>query len=155
MSQATMVNRLLSAADTLLESKPRSAAYRRRAVSTAYYAVFHALAKLCVEALAVDAERNSDEYLRIYRALDHGNLRKVFSQSPLNTHPTFKKLGPVIGRLQNERQNADYLPPKQDLFPVDQVRELIGQSRYVVTEISNLQKIDRQILAISLLFKDR
>jgi hypothetical protein len=54
MASPTMVSRLLDAAELLLAHGGRSGAFRRRAVSTAYYAVFHSLAKSSAGALLPD-----------------------------------------------------------------------------------------------------
>ncbi|MCW0001256.1 hypothetical protein OE766_23830 [Pararhizobium sp. YC-54] len=155
MAPPSLVARLLSSADDLLELKGRSAAYRRRAVSTAYYAVFHALAKLCAEALLPDAKRDDDTYSRIYRALDHGPLKNTFLQSPLKDHPVIKVFGPIVVLLQTERHRADYSPPDKDMFALSEVEELIRQAKFVVGELDRLNKVDRRLLATSLLFKER
>ena len=47
----TMVERLLALAEELAEKSGRGLTLKRRAVSTAYYAVFHALAGLCADEL--------------------------------------------------------------------------------------------------------
>lgn len=155
MASPSMVERLLSAAEDILKSKPRSAAYRRRAVSTAYYAVFHALAKLCAETLLKDASHNDEAYSKIYRALDHGPLRNMFVQAPLKDHPVIKMFGPSIITLQAERHRADYSPPDRNMFTASKVAEIINQARFVVGELDNLNEADRLLLATSLLFKER
>lgn len=155
MVSPSMVDRLLQAAEQLLRTGSRSAAYRRRSVSTAYYAVFHALAKLCAETLLVDAKHSDDAYAKIYRALDHGPLRNVFLQVPLKDHPAIKLLGESIITLQAERHRADYSPPDKDMFTVPEVDEIIKQARFVIGELIKLDKSDRILLATSLLFKER
>jgi uncharacterized protein (UPF0332 family) len=47
----TMVERLLALAEELADKSGKSLTLKRRAVSTAYYAVFHTLAKLCADEL--------------------------------------------------------------------------------------------------------
>lgn len=155
MPSASMVDRLLAAADTLIQTRPRSAAYRRRAVSTAYYAVFHALAKICAETLLPDVRQTEEEYSRVYRALDHGPLRNAFAQAPLKDHPEVKKIGPIIVRLQNERHRADYAPPDKDIFAMTEVEELAAQAKFVVTQLRKLDAVSRRNLATCLLFRDR
>jgi len=155
MPSASMVDRLLTAADTLMETKPRSAAYRRRAVSTAYYAVFHALAKICTETLLPNVRRTEEEYSRVYRALDHGPLRNAFAQAPLKDHPEIKRIGPIIVRLQNERHRADYSPPDMKIFAIEEVEELIAQAKLVVDALQKLDTTSHRALATCLLFRDR
>jgi uncharacterized protein (UPF0332 family) len=149
-----MVERLLDCSDRLLAESPASQAFRRRAVSTAYYAVFHALAKLCANELLGAEHRGLEEYDRVYRALDHGPLRAAFSTQPLNTHGVLRPIGDTVVRLQSERHKADYLPPQQ-LYTRAQSRELADLARNVVGELAALEAKDRRILASCLLFKAR
>jgi uncharacterized protein (UPF0332 family) len=149
-----MVDRLLQSADDLLERRPYSAAYRRRAVSAAYYAAFHALAALCVTAL-LPKPRQDDELLRVYRALNHGQLRGALLQPPLRDHPQFRELASLFVKLQQERHRADYLPPDNALFPEEEVRTLLQQARLVVDRITELDEPERRLLATHLLFKER
>ena len=76
----TMASRLIDAADLLVQEGAHSSAFRRRAVSTAYYAVFHALAKHCADVLLQPIKRNSYEYEQVYRALQLGTLKSAFAK---------------------------------------------------------------------------
>ena len=84
----------------------------RRAISTAYYAVFHTLAASNADLVAgtPQSELSSQAWERVYRRLDHGraqnNLRTVLvllSQSGEHFARTFID-------LQGLRQEADYNP---------------------------------------------
>jgi hypothetical protein len=154
---ATMVSRLLDAADLLIQDGRNSFAFRRRAVSTAYYAVFHTLAKYCADELLQPINRSSDEYSRVYRALDHGTLKSAFSvqQGPLRTRENLRKICESLIRLQSERHRADYLPPVDNVFSLGEAKRLLDQARTAVTEIESLSKQDRRTLATSLLFRNR
>jgi hypothetical protein len=153
----TMVARLLDLADQLAREGVRSSALRRRAVSTAYYAVFHALAKSCAGILLPSVDRNSDDYRRVYRALDHGPLRIAFTtaRGPLKDRERLQKIGELVVQLQSERHLADYTPPLKDLFSRTKVETLVGQARQAVIEIEDLGNEDRIALATWLLFKSR
>lgn len=157
MSKATFAGRLLEAAELLLKNGTRSAVFRRRAVSTAYYAVFHAVDKLCADYVSRSAKRSSDEYLRVYRALDHAPLKNAFSQSPLKDNPILREIGAVVILLQNERHRADYLPPVAGVFTHDRATELVGMAREAVRQIETLKPANKEcrILALNLLFKER
>jgi uncharacterized protein (UPF0332 family) len=156
MPSVTMVSRLLDAADTLIKEGTRSSAFKRRAVSTAYYAVFHALAKSCADSLLPSVDRSSDEYLRVYRALEHGSLKAAFSaKGPLKDRESLRKIGDLVVPLQSERHRADYLPPIKNVLSRDKARELVNQARKAVQEISSLSSEDRRTLATWLLFKAR
>lgn len=152
---STLVSRLLDAADALLETAPRSSAFRRRAVSTAYYAVFHALAKACADRL-LPVENSTREYERVYRALDHGPLKSAAERERndlLKGSPRVLDLLDLVVLLQAERERADYLPPVSGVFSLDRTRELIEQARIVVREVESLTDAERDKLAVSLMFK--
>jgi hypothetical protein len=157
MSIVTLSGRLLDVAELLLVEGAGSSAYKRRAVSTAYYAVFHALDKICADYISHSADRSSDEYLRVYRALDHTPLKNAFSQPPLKDHPTLSKIGAVLVILQNERHRADYLPPILGIFTIDRAIELVGMAKEAVNQIESFKSDakERQLLALSLIFKER
>jgi uncharacterized protein (UPF0332 family) len=157
VASTTMVTRLLDLADQLVRESRGSSALRRRAVSTAYYAVFHALAKSCATILLPQTDRGSELYERVYRALDHGPLKNEFMRKdgPLHDLANLRKLGELIVRLQSDRHRADYLPPNKRLFSRNEAQKLIDESRQAVNEIEALGDDDRIALATSLLFKGR
>ena len=81
----TMVERLVALAEELAEKSGKSLTLKRRAVSTAYYAMFHTLAELCAdELLGAGSDTRSEEYIRVYRSLEHGTLKTAFKTAPLN-----------------------------------------------------------------------
>lgn len=157
MSSRTMASRLLNAAEILLREGSGSTAFRRRAVSTAYYAIFHALAKLCSDYVTRSAPRGSEEYSRVYRSLDHGPLKNVFGQSPLKDNKALSRIGAIVVRLQAERHKADYLPPTVGVFSRAEAQELIDLARVALVEIEKLKpnQKDCRMLATCLLFRER
>ena len=151
----TMIERLLALAEELAEKSSRSPTLRRRAVSTAYYALFHALAELCAqELLGSEISRRSNEYIRVYRSLDHGTLKKAFLAPPLNAIPALQKIGNRVVRLQSERIRSDYLP-QQALYSTDQSIDLVKSARVALLSVGKLSRGERRILAVHLLFKNR
>lgn len=157
MQSTTMVGRLLDLANNLVKEGNRSSALRLRAVSTAYYAVFHALAKSCAGILLPSIDRNSEAYERIYRALDHGPLRAVFAakRGALNDREALQKIGEITVELQSQRHRADYLPPRRDVLSREQAKTLVDQAGEAVKRIECLSNEDRTTLATLLLFKSR
>jgi len=123
------------------------------AVSTAYYAVFHCLAKTCASTLTF--REGTEEYARIYRALDHGPLKTAFSSGPLKDRQVLREVGNIVILLQSERHKADYLPPTRGVFTTRQAQKLVDQARDVISKIEGLGTNDRQTLAAYLLFKNR
>ncbi len=78
MSDRTIPEGLIATARKLcarVDGKPPTQADLRRALSTAYYAQFHALSRICADTLAGvehDANRNNDACDESYRGLIHG-----------------------------------------------------------------------------------
>jgi hypothetical protein len=151
----TMVERLLALAEELAEKSGKSLTLRRRAVSTAYYAVFHALAKLCAdELLGARFDMRSEEYIRVYRSLEHGALKTAFKAPPLNRVAALQKIGNRVVELQSERIRSDYLPP-QSLYTLGKCRDLVESAKSAAGAIAALSQSDRRSLAVHLLFKNR
>ena len=152
------VKQLLSLADDLFRHDAdhlgTTYASRRRAVSTAYYAVFHALARCCAGELLAGEEQFSDNYVRVYRALDHGPLKTAFNSHPLIDNQGLRALGGLVVRLQGERHRADYLPD-QRVFTPAQCKELIDIAKTAVEDLTGLSSQNRRTLAVALLFKNR
>jgi hypothetical protein len=62
-------------------NRPRQADLRR-AVSTAYYAVFHALARQCADRfVGTGHNRSRPAWQQVYRALDHGFAKNACFQA--------------------------------------------------------------------------
>lgn len=152
----TMAERLLLLANELAKQSGKGQALKRRSVSTAYYAVFHALAKLCAREL-FDHEgtlSSTSEYERVYRALDHGSLKDAFKKSPLKDSKRLKKLGNNIAILQSERIRSDYLPPML-VHTQAQCEEWVAMAQSTLDLLSGLTPEERRTLAVHLIFKNR
>ena len=91
---------------------PPSEADLRRAVSAAYYAVFHTLAASNAELIAGQPQSGISAYAweRVYRRLDHGraqnNLRAVLNL----LSPAGENFARAFIELQDLRREADYDP---------------------------------------------
>ena len=82
----------------------------RRAISTAYYAMFHALATNnadCIIGTSNDP-LSSHAWDRVYRGLEHGIARVQLQQDQHLFSPDTRRFGDTFGRLQEVRQRADY-----------------------------------------------
>ena len=85
----------------------------RRAVSSCYYSVFHALAKACADALvgSDQANRSDDAWVEVYRGLDHGKCLSACEGSLKVRFPeTLKSFANDFMQLQIARHRADYDP---------------------------------------------
>ena len=153
--------RLLELATTATGADPIA---KRRAISSAYYAVFHALARVATQEFIGEAEfvgetrdtsrPDIDAYTHVYRQLDHGTLKKIFDAKPLADNQTLRKIGTDAVALQSERLRADYLP-SADLYSNAKFDELIAIASRTVQSIQALSPTERRMLSVYLLFKKR
>ena len=151
---------LIEAAELLLSGaagRPKQAMLKR-AVSTAYYALFHALAYNNVDAL-LGWGLQSPQYWEIvspvYRLIEHGPTRNALARLP-RTHPQadlFIRIGSAFAELQKQRMLADYDP--KPTFTLPAVHELIAVAREAIADIRGLPRDDRRFLASHLIAKTR
>ena len=101
---------LIETARGLAELSPRrpSQANLRRAVSTAYYAMFHCLAR-CAANAVVGRARDS-AWHQTYRALEHGKARNACENQRAMAAfpPEVRHFADMFAALQKVRQRADY-----------------------------------------------
>ena len=101
---------LIETARSLTEISPRrpSQANLHRAVSTAYYAMFHCLA-VCAANLLVGRARDSTWH-QTYRALEHGKARSACEDKGATAlfPPEVRDFADMFAALQKLRQKADY-----------------------------------------------
>lgn len=134
---------------------PTSQADMRRAISTAYYAVFHTLASSNAELIAGQPQSNMSSYAweRVYRRLDHGraqnNLRAVLNQ----LSPNGENFARTFIDLQNLRQEADY-NPNAPIARSDTVN-IIAQAQAAISDFARLTQEERRLLAAQSMFDRR
>ena len=136
--------------------RPRQADLRR-AVSAAYYALFHALAHCGADMLAgsSSARRNQAGWQRIYRSLEHGTtLRRLNNRSGMRGFPReIRGFGRLFVNLQVERHRADYDPTAR--FDRTTVIQLVAEAERRIIALQNAAPADRRDFAIYVLFRDR
>jgi hypothetical protein len=152
-----MVDDLLEIAHDLVErerGKPRQASLRR-AVSTAYYAVFHTLADLCADEL-VGWNKPWSVFSPVYRSLDHNEARRLFERARTTKSygPNVEKIGIVFLRLRQAREEADY-DPEPFRYGRDDSRKLIEEAQKTVAAIRSLDAETTLLLAAHLVTKRR
>ena len=119
--------------------KPRQASLRR-AVSTAYYALFHALCWQCATTVVGGAFRSPRFWAivtPIYPAVDHGTAL----------------LGRAFLNLHTARIKADYDPA--EAFSRAQALELVAQASTAVETVGSLDREEGLALVGKLLAKSR
>lgn len=85
----------------------------RRAISSSYYAVFHALAKMAADSLvgATKSRRPNKAWVEVYRGLDHGTCRQACDRAKSVGFPTqIHHFSDAFLQLQQARHAADYDP---------------------------------------------
>jgi hypothetical protein len=131
----------LIAAEKLIGSAGKPAQGQlRRAISTCYYAVFHALAKLCADSLigSTKASRPNNAWVEVYRGIGHGLCKDACFRAKTipGFPPELHDFSDAFIQLLDARENADYnplvRPTKQDaLFFVSLARKSISALRGV------------------------
>ncbi len=83
----------------------------RRAISNAYYALFHTVCRQIAETfVSSDLFGETEAWRLFYRALNHGDAKKV-CQSLISLKSTDRSLAEIAAtfvKLQQERHDADY-----------------------------------------------
>ena len=131
--------RLLEAATLLTLASRDTPEYQenlRRAVSTAYYAMFHTLANSNADTLVGTPKGNNDDaaaWNRTYRALEHGAARNRLRHArQMALFPDgVREFGDVFIDLQRERNTADYNPDRT--FTVSSTLRVINHARQAIT----------------------
>ena len=146
---------LVEAARSMTESGPDhpTQARLRRAVSTAYYALFH-----CLAATAADlfiGPMRGPAWHRAYRALEHGRARSACQE-----RTTWKFPGEVHGfaeafvTLQKARQQADYALDTDDYQQSD-VLGYIASAELAIGQFEQADIEARRGFAALALFRQR
>ena len=129
----------------------------RRAVSTAYYAMFHALCGSNADTLvgATPTMQGTDPWVYAYRALEHGLAKDLLNQyqSKINTPASIRSFARVFGNLQEQRHEADYDPRK--VFIRREVARLIDRAEVTTDAFWKADSPDRRELAACLLLSTR
>lgn len=128
-----------------------------RAVSAAYYAMFHALAQCCADLLAggSPSHRDPEAWRQTYRALDHGLARSQCSNLAAMRRfpPEIRLFAEVFVAMQRERQDADYDPVMT--FSRSQVIGFIDQVSDTIAGFNAADRGPRRAFSLYVLFRRR
>lgn len=152
-----LVYDLLEVADTLASQGGRKnlrKASMRRAVSSAYYAVFHALCFVCASELVGWGKAN-ELTEPVYRLLDHGTAKnRLTGKEAAAISSAVLQIGTRFKDLQEARHEADYRTPAL-VVRRDRTLSQIAEARRIVDLIETLGSRDRLKLAVLLITKAR
>ena len=126
----------------------------RRAVSTAYYALFHCLAAAAADLLTGSSSRGS-EWHQVYRALEHGKAKRACRQQrALRAFPMeIRRFAEMFVDLQEARHEADYALEGQYLKP--DVLAIIIRAGEAIDRFEQADIRHRRGFAVHVLFKRR
>jgi len=161
---------LLEQADRLIAppggGAPRQADLRR-AISNAYYGVFHAIATEAADDFVGKTQRQSPRYALVYRSIDHRSLRRLCEdviktalppkysnyQPTGGFGPDLIALATAVIDLQEKRHLADYDP----LFRVGMSESVLAVStgRTALARFRNANRTRRKAFVSLLVFSPR
>ena len=129
--------------------------HRRKAVSAAYYAMFHALSESNADAMASDPQLQTTRGWHLaYRALEHRTAYRQLTDTQLaRFSAAIRDFGNSFRYLQERRHSADYDP--QSRFSDNEANNLIDQAEDAVTQLFGVQPGERYELANHILFRER
>jgi uncharacterized protein (UPF0332 family) len=161
---------LLDQADTLLAQTrggPRRQIDLRRAISAAYYSVFHTVTIAAADRIVGRGKRSTPQYTLIYRSVDHrtlGNFCNLASRPSLP--PKYQICCPVGGLgtgiqmfsrsvcdLQQQRHYADYDPGQY--VELSEAKVWVDLARRSIREWAAVQNDERDAFLLLLLFPPR
>jgi uncharacterized protein (UPF0332 family) len=134
--------------------RPRQADLRR-AVSTAYYALFHTLAQDAADLLVgVGAVRSGPAWVQVYRALDHGFARNACREAKnAGFSPGLVACAVEFVELQEARHDADYDPSVR--FSRADALDWIVRAETAIAVLHASPRAERKAFAVHLVLKRR
>lgn len=150
---------LLRQAEALAENSSATQADLRRAISAAYYAVFHFCSTAAADMILGAGARSSPKYTLVYRSIDHSRFRalpKQLNGSPIAPANGFGKIGDFAGlaaNLNEERSLADYDPSKT--YGAATVKIIISGARQAIDWFRSCTQEQQEACLMLLLFKPR
>ena len=130
----------------------------RRAVSTAYYALFHCLAADCADLLVGGrgANRSDSAWRQTYRALEHGTARSQCEKREIDRFPSgIQDFANIFVRAQPRRHAADYDPRPHRRLKKSEVEQDIRAAEYAIRRLRQSPVRDRRAFAIYVLLRYR
>ncbi len=128
-----------------------------RAVSCAYYAMFHTLAGCCADVVvgATRARRSQEAWRRTYRALEHGHAKNQCANTRMLDRfpPEIQRFGELFVDMQRLRHYADYDPEAN--FYRSAVVRFIDNTEGVISRFENVDARDRRAFAVFVLLRNR
>jgi hypothetical protein len=124
-------------------------------VSTAYYALFEALARECADSfVGAGRARSTSAWVHVHRALDHGFAKNACLQARSFAFPAgIVAFADAFTTLQDERRQADYDPAAR--YNRAGVIELIALADTAIRGLRSTTRTDRRHFAVLVLLRRR
>ena len=132
-----------------------SEADMRRAISTAYYALFHTLAASNADLIACQPQSSMSSYAweRVYRRLDHGRARNNLQGILGRLSQTGERFARAFIDLSEQRNEADYNP--NALVTHYDTLNAVSRAQIALDEFSRLSAEERRLIAAQSMFDRR
>lgn len=129
--------------------RPKDASLRR-AVSAAYYSMFHLLIHEATRFLV--AGSRSDLRHRLARCFEHRRMREAAMALSKQCAPELKRFAETFVDLQKERHDADYDLSKR--FRRSEVEALLARAKFAIEDWSRVRdQGETEVFLVSLLCK--
>ena len=147
---------LLVIAQRLAEGSPNQTDLRR-AMSSVYYALLHAIAQSNADTLVGDDPQFRDQiaWRQAYRALEHGYARRRCQSArsdPRFSQPVQNLAGQFVV-MQSLRHRADYDP--DDIFSTQEVLASIVETMDFISAFRTAPERERRAFAVYVLMRER
>lgn len=136
-----------------------SEATLRRALSTAYYALFHYLCRECADRLVgcKPMQRQRPAWRQAYRALGHGfaadRCKKVNGSNQLNFPATIRDFAALFESMQTLRERADY--DMRPGYTKLNVQSYVQEAREMILKMDGVKPKHKTALAVFLVMPER
>ena len=127
----------------------------KRAVSSAYYAMFHSLCQSNADTII---GRRNDlvshlAWTRTYRALDHRQAKNRLTQAQRDLPTQAQGFAATFGFMQEQRHAADYNP--HSTFVREEVLNLLNAADAATREYMRMPRNERRAVAAVVLLQGR
>lgn len=130
-------------------SKRRRQSDLRRAISTAYYAMFHTLCRNCADCLigGTKSSRSEKAWRQAYRSVEHGySKNQCKATSVISRFPKeIEDFAALFVALQEKRHAADYDPFSR--FALSDVVKAIDSAEEAIGDLRSVSKKDLRAFA--------
>ena len=140
---------LISASRLLARGNPSQEALRR-AISTAYYAMFHTLATSNADlVIGPKTPASLANWTSTYRSLRHFRAENPLSGWPHLFNPPVQNFALIIAGMKKQREDADYNPDVN--FAQNQVITWIDRAEQAIIDFNTASAQERSMVAIATL----